>query len=602
MNFQVYYKYNLKENISAGLRKISNNLHKMDGAFSASTTKNAKGVDRLHRKLSGLLPITKRLSAIGIGSPFGKFTTYFAGTALIYKGAKTLGDYDEKLASLRANLKGTNVDFANLANRGRKLAANSAGFNPLQVLEAQKTLVKKGVTDPSQIMGTVGAGISLGEAEQVTDLTRLVQLLSTVQTTYRGIGKEIKANKLADMISTATTASNLDVLSFQGSLKNIMSTIKTTKMSFADVLTSQAILADLEIKKGVSGTRLKQVANKIKLIGASKVDSKEGKLFDELGFDYQKLAGGNIRDIIEEVTNAGKHLPDLVRESLMTKLFGQRPGEFISVLDGMLGKYDELKDKISNATSVKDKARDASNNLNADYKKLTSAITEFTLSTGDNGMTKGLRQIVSNITNVFKALSGMEVKLGDVGTAFVAYVEPVLNNLPAIFKGLAEGSSGGLSGLSKNLTDVILGIKDIILLFAKGLASGEVMKTITTITKGISALAGALSKVVGFTNMLASGPGKLIGWGASVGGAIENNVNQPIRDYILGNNSSGDNSSADNLKSWSNFMQTQGPSNIMSKVTIENKSDNDVKVTTAESGAMGGDKRGMNTIMAGGTN
>jgi len=566
MNYQVYYKYNIKDNLSAGLRKIGNESkiakRELVGFWDQSTRSAEKFRAKL-KKVTDVLNKFKRTSKKSSTS-FRSFGLQFLALGVLTKAATTIGTFSEKMAFLEGKIKRSGDSIGKFRSHIRKLASETR-FSNNQLADASIVVAKGGKTGFEENFGIIQPAMKMALLQQRDDLSNISEVFLQIQKTYEQFGQKMSGTDILDTLSTVFDSTTLDFSRFQGSLKNILSIAAEMNIPFTELAATLGVLSDQAVFKGTAGTKLQMFVNKVTQLGASKVDSKIGKAFirvfklpafNEMSFDRQKRDTGQVslQKTLEVIQRASVGIDTASFKADLITIFGKRGYKLIQQM-GDLTSYKQLRKKIDKGSDVDTQIKIVTNNLVEDFKVLLSTISDVTIEMGDRGLYGALRGITKNATTFIRSISTGDVsglspvqqKYSKNITTFIGQLGPILNNI------FGSGGKKGIGSIGLAIINVVDFLKQLPGLFID-------------LVEQLTIIASALAK---FANMSFFGASPEI---------IKRDFDKKREVQLMGRSYNEKKANLDFLQYSMGMKNPTDPTIIMSKMGANQKSELDIKL------------------------
>lgn len=302
--------------------------------------------------LSGAL----RAVAIAGGAAVAVLATFAAKTTAAF------GDYEEKMARVRAVTSGSAKDFAHLRKTIDKTAiamktsstemASGAEFLGMAGFSAAESASLLGnVTNLAQI-----GLMDLGDAADIT--TNVVAGLGIEYENSAELGQ--KFGRVADVIAKTMSSSNTNLRQFGDAFKYVMSVLSDGEGQFTDAAAAIGLLANAGLQGEMGGTALRNMMLRLKTPTAK--TRRAIKLF---GLDVDKMKGSFV-GLIEEIERVD------MSEDNIAEIFGARalPG-VMKLLKGVSKAIQRFKDALEDSEGVAQAMGEVMRNtLNAQLREL----------------------------------------------------------------------------------------------------------------------------------------------------------------------------------------------------------------------------------------
>ncbi len=376
---------------------------------------------------AGLRNMQMRMNSVGktsslLRGSLGKLVTGFVAFKVVSDAIRVFAKFEETMAALRGvairttlTLEEQGEQFDALSAKARELGATTR-FTAADAAQALLNLARAGFTAteaiaavPATLNLAVGAMIGLGEASEFT------------ANAIRQFGLQAsEAERVADVFLKTSNRANTTVTELADAMKFVGPVAGAMGISMENTAAAIGVLGDSGIKATMAGTALRGI-----FAALLQTTPKAEKALKEMGLTIGELdpTMQSIDEIFRKFSDASITAGQAVR------IFGRRNVAAALVMTRNASKIEELtqtnKDARGEAQRMADLVDDT---LIGSFKALRSAIEELFISTGEQGLASGLRDLVDSATLVIRSLSGM-----DIGTSKVArQAEVFANNLKAV--------------------------------------------------------------------------------------------------------------------------------------------------------------------------
>lgn len=326
-------------------------------------TQSASKVDTATGKMNQQLKQTQsQMSATG--SATASLTKLFRGLGIVMSIAyavKTITDFEQSMASVRAVTRATNEEFTKLRDKAKELGANTR-FTTAQAAEAMRYLGQAGLTTNEILVASQdvlrlaqAGGLGLADAAEIASKA------------LRGFGLEAtQMGEVADLMAKAFTASNTSVQELGEAFKYVAPVAKSFGVSMVDTTAAIAALSDAGISSTMAGSSLRNIMTKL----ANPTKQAEKALLDAgLTMDKLDIKSRGLIPVLESLANS-----TLTVEDAFT-IFGQRGGPAFEVLKQAIPKIQKFSKEWQDLTGfAEETARIMDDNLQGALKRLVSAL------------------------------------------------------------------------------------------------------------------------------------------------------------------------------------------------------------------------------------
>ena len=500
MNYQVYYKYNIKDNISPGLQKIAGQSTKTKRALSKLFIESGRDADNFKGKVGKLDGKIKKLGSTSKKSStsFRSFGFQILAIAGAVKVFNTVRSFDKDIASFHKTLGKGTAPLKKYRDEMLRIGGTTR-FTAGQVADAATLVAKSGVTDFDQLFGIVSAATKLASLEQLDDLTKISEVILQVQKAYENFGKSYSSNDIFETLATTLSNSSLDFARFSGSLKNIISLAAQMQIPFKELTTTLGILSDQAVFKGSGGTKIRMWLRSIVDLGNADISSKQGKAFLSMYDiqDYNKISlarqlqhtgEASILTSLKAQYQGYQAVKDKASaQGNLQAIYGKRGSE-LSIAMGNLKKFITLLETSNTTMDIDKKISIATNQLDEDFQILLSTIDALILEMGDRGLKGAFRSLTQSITAVLRgAISGDMTGLSPTQQKYARNISDFATQLPKILNHIfGGGSTKGIGSIGMTIISVVKTLSSLPGLFI-------------TLVEQVTIVASALAKIANST-------------------------------------------------------------------------------------------------------
>jgi TP901 family phage tail tape measure protein len=363
----------------------------------------------------------------------------------------------------------TNADIVS-GERYLAMAGNSA--------EAIKSMIKP-ASELASIFNMMAGGKG-GTAD----------LMTNIMATFGIASKDAK--KVADILYTATTSANINLVDLAQSLQYSGATFRNAGIDLATASAAIGVLGDQGIQASSAGTAL---ANMIRYLTLSITGQKTKgtKMLEAMGISKSDLvdANGELKDLgtlMGVLADKMGRLSGTAREAAMYNIFGVRgqraaSGLFQAIWNGS-GKMQNIIDKAQGSEGALDEAM--TGYMNTDIgaiKQLTAAIDNLktTIGSQESGVFSPIIRSATFLVQIFEKLAGSGVGKWIISLGTAATISSVIVNGFRLLSGLIRlvsydfssiatktgTASGGMSGMNTQAAILEAHLRTIVALMAE---------------------------------------------------------------------------------------------------------------------------------------
>lgn len=332
------------------------------------------GTKKATKKLSFLQRQTKAVSS-GIVRSMGAMGAAFAIGSVVTNTARTVSNFDQKVANLAATSGKARSQMGSLVDNAKNVGAVSA-FSASQVLDLQTELAKLGNSEKEIISMTKSVGdFSLAVGATAADAAILAGGV------LKSFGKNAsETESVVSSLAVATTKSALDFNKLNTALPLVGTAADQSGVSLERTVSLLGVLSDRNIDASTSGTALRNIFLDLK----------------DKGLTYEE-AMAQINGSTDKLNEANK-------------LFGKRGAVVATVLAESSNQADILEKSITGVDGALKKMTDERlNTLQGQLTLLSSAWEGFILSVenGDGVISSAFKNIVGAFSGVITGLTGL---------------------------------------------------------------------------------------------------------------------------------------------------------------------------------------------------
>ena len=319
-----------------------------------------------------------------LGKSFKKFGTQVSGAfvglfaaqklfQIMSDGIKTIKDFEQQMAKVKAITGATNDDFKKLTNNAKELGKTTI-FTATEVGKLQEEFAKLGFST-DEILNATEATLNLATATS----SDLAQAATIAGATIRGFGLDAsEAGRVTDVMAKAFTGSALNLDKFGLAMAKVAPVARVAGISLEKTTSLLGKLTDSGFDASTAGTALRNIFIKL------------------------EQNGQTLEQSFEQIRNATNPVTEAV------ELFDVRSASLALTLADNETATNDFTNALENAEgSAKDMADVVSNTLQGDLSELSSAwdglILQFSSSDGVfRGVTQGLTNLLSGISEMIE--------------------------------------------------------------------------------------------------------------------------------------------------------------------------------------------------------
>ncbi len=339
-------------------------LAKMAVNIAANTAEFNRSLAASQKQLSSFVGGVKNVGT-ALGVSFGAFTVY---RGLQY-GIGVLSDFEKEMSAVRAITDATGKDFDDLRNSALELGSSTL-YSAQAVASLQLAYGRLGFTTNEMLKAT-SATIDLATATG-EDLAKSADVAGA---TIRGFGLQAsETRRVADIMAVGFNKTALGLDNFSEAIKYVAPIAAANNVTLEETTALLGTLADAGIRGSMAGTSLRKIISEL---------DNNGKPLNERLAALAKN-GYSSADAMDEVgRTAYASLLTLVKYS---------------------AKTEELTTATRNANGeIAKMAAVMSENLDSDFKRLTTSFDGLILRFGKTDM---IRSFTRELTELFNVIGG----------------------------------------------------------------------------------------------------------------------------------------------------------------------------------------------------
>lgn len=403
-----------------------------------------------------------------------------AAGRIISDAAKTIADFDEGLAKIRA----LGADYAasiDAIGEAARTAGINFGFTATESLAAVEALAKAGLTTEQILAGGLTQSLALAAAGTV-ELGTAAEFVASTLSQFGLDGKD--AGQVVDGLAAAAVKGQGDVEDFANALKFVGPVAASLNVSVQETIGTLAVFAEQGIKGEQAGTTLRGVLSS--LTSPSKEATKElerlgivtadgNKLFDEASGKFLGLA-----NLAEQLRAATADLTEEERAQALGRIFGnqQITGATVLLKDGKKA-VEEWTQAVTDEGFAEEVAQKKTDNLKGAITRIKLAYNALLLQ--DKGIGGFFKRRADEIGNFLNVLAGNDPRSKSI-QAFTDKVNEEYKKIGGTAT-LAAAEGGKVTEQLRLLADNAKAIKNddpfgIDLLVVQGRKATEVLRGI----------------------------------------------------------------------------------------------------------------------------
>jgi len=320
--------------ISGDLKKVSGDVGKLKlqlDKLTATTAKTATGFTALAASMRTANTAGKGLQ-----------TTLLAlgGITLFVGVIRTLVEFEQKMAEVRAVTGATGDTFDALSDKARELGASTV-FSASEAAAGLAFLGRAGFT-ADQALGAIEGTLNLAAAGGL-ELARAADIASNVLSAFSINANE--ANRVADVLALTANSANTNVEQLGDAFKFVGPVAAAFGVSIEDTAAALGTLGNAGLQASLAGTGLRKILSTLGTPTKKLNDllKKLGLTFSQVNPDTNKFA-----DVMQLLADRGIGATDALN------VFGQRGAPAILAVTSQIGKLQELTDGMKDVAGTAD--------------------------------------------------------------------------------------------------------------------------------------------------------------------------------------------------------------------------------------------------------
>ena len=354
----------------------------------------AVDADRAQQQLAR---VERRLTSIGtradrVRASFNTLFTIFSGALGASLGLRTLREFEQQMATVRAITGATAEEFDLLTKTAQDLGATTR-FTATEAAGALEFLARAGLG----VAGSIGAArpaLTLAQAGAL-DLASAADIATNALTAFQAPIEELPA--FMDRLAFTAANSNTTVQELAVALKFAGPGAKAASLSFSELSAVFAILAQSGIRAHTAGTSVRRL-----LQGLRAPSGEAKKVFDSLGLSVADLSTSyqSLADVLNRLVQAG------IGAEGIRRVFDVASGPSFEILSGAIPLLREFTAELDNAGGTSERiAAIMDDNLNGAFFALASAAEAVLLQFAQLGYSDSLERFVRGQTELLRALA-----------------------------------------------------------------------------------------------------------------------------------------------------------------------------------------------------
>ncbi len=382
-------------------------------------------------------------------------------------------DFDAGMSEVAAISSAVGDDLQALRDIAKEMGATTK-FSATESAEALKYMAQAGWKTEQMISGL--PGVMHLAAASGEDLAMVSDIVTDSMTAF-GMAADT-AGYFADVLATASNATNTNVGLLGESFKYVASTAGSLGYSIEDTALMLGIMANNSIKGSMAGTALRSALSSL-----TNPTDQTAVAMKELGINMFDIEG-NARPLKVVIDDLRASMGDLTQEQKQTylgMLFGERAiNGMLPIINASQEEYDALAAEMNNATgAAEEMAAVMIDNLQGDITILKSAVEGLGISLfemADGSMRNAVQmanRFVDELNELITGTGTAEEKIDKFGKVVGEMLSTVAveaaNMLPKLAGFGATVVHSLLDGIQKNLPTI-------------GSAAGEILSTFLSAT------------------------------------------------------------------------------------------------------------------------
>ena len=358
-------------NVSKSIKNVKNNINNVN----KSIVNNNKTINNNVTNVSKLGVSFKKLGTSISGAFVGLFAVQKL-FSIIGDGIKTIEDFEQQMANVRAVTGATATEFKLLTDSAKDLGRASQ-FTATEVGNLQQEYAKLGFTT-AEILAASEATLQLATATG----TDLAQAAEVAASTVNGFGLTAQDTQaIVDLMAESFSSTPLDINKFQESMKLVAPTAKSVGQSVQDTTAQLGLLAKSGISGSIAGTQLNRV-------------------FIELN-----KKGISLKDAMAQVSESTNKL------GTATELVGDRGAKALQIFADQSEELGRLETAFADSTGEAKKMADIVGNTAVGAAKRFDSAWEGLLLTIGDGTEKGIAKAKGALADLLNDFTDINVEI-----------------------------------------------------------------------------------------------------------------------------------------------------------------------------------------------
>lgn len=486
------------------LKELKDEAKDFGSAFAQEIALAGEKVKGVGENISGvgekLLPVTGAI--VGLG------------TAAV----KTASDFDSAMSNVAAISGATGEDIQSLRDKAREMGAQTK-FSATEAADAMSYMAMAGWKTGEMIDGIAGV-MALASATG-TDLATTSDILTDGLTAFGLTAQD--AGKMADIMASASSNANTNVLLLGESYKYCASTAGAMGYSLEDITESLGLMANAGVKGSQAGTTLKNA-----MINLAKPTDAMSVAMDKYNISLVDSDGAmkSWNQIVDDLRVNLGGLSEAEQTSAAATLFGKE------ATAGMLALINSAPEDIAKLNTAINESKDCAqnmadtmnDNLNGQVTVLKSQLQELAISMGEilipiiravvskiqevvdwlNHLTPGQRELILVIAAVTACIGPLLIAVGNVITA-LGSIMTLAPTVASLIKGIGTAITGlGTIMAANPIGLIVVAVTALIAVLVSAYTHSEkfrdiVNKAFTAVKETIEKILGAIVEIFKFT-------------------------------------------------------------------------------------------------------
>jgi len=346
--------------------------------------------------------------------------------SIIKEGA----EFTAQMSKIKSISKITAEEFSALSKEAKRIGETTA-FTATQAAQGMEELRRAGF-GAAQTIAIAGDAMDLAAA-QAADLAETSRLVGIAFKLFSKQG--LSAEDIVNDFNKAVGSSAQNIVDFTEAFKFAAGQASAFNQPLSEVTKTIALLADVGFKGTLAGTALRGAITRL-----AKPTKEAQVVLEDLNLSLSDInpETNKFTDILVKLRNAG------ISNTQVLTLFGQiAGGKFIKVIQDINTLLPEYEQKLNNAKTAQESARDALDNLTGDFTLFKSALSGLQIAIFEE-MEEQLRDSAKEATNFVKGLTQFVKENKDL-------VSEIIDNIFTLGSAIATMTIGALRGLGMML-------------------------------------------------------------------------------------------------------------------------------------------------------